>query len=491
MLTSKKLWKRNAFVRVRYMIAISAAGASAFAGLKSISAFAEDIGVVPSGAARTSAVRVVGSRPSPRPSIRPTVPRPIKDETTPVAQAVPPAPAAQTLRTTPHRRAQEQAVNLDALTAPTPPPRPAVESAAPKSSSYSSGNPHAAAPSGILPNFKFYFDFILRSWKGKDVSGGESAFGFDTYHQRLMVEFTPTPDLIFQADLLQQKYFESDYMLSPKVQVRWGRIWIPFDDLSPHNLFGGRINTSEFRQPNETAFLPDIWADLGVGMRFTLADSPSVSSELHLYVVNGFQENRGGSPVQGEGTTGTNAPYPTFDGTSGGTGDNNNDKAFGARWHSVFGRRVGLGASIYHDVYTNGHDAHADGSPAPKEGIDMLGLDVQLRPTNTTEIRMGYVTMKVGLDPTLSSKSSFSRGGSYIELGQRFGLEDRWKFLLRAGSSQNDNRVVDVSDKTIVGATILKNFGFVETQFNYFRDLHQVASKIAYDYGEFRIVTAF
>jgi hypothetical protein len=392
------------------------------------------------------------------------------------------------------RRGQEQAVNLDALT--TTPTRPVESAVAPAKgsagASYASGGmgPHGA-PSGILPNFKFYFDFVLRSWKGNTA---ESDFGFDSYHQRLMVEFTPTPELMFQAELLDKKYFETDYMLSPRLQVRWGKIWIPFDDMSPHSMFGGRINTTDFRQTGESAFLPDIWADLGIGLKYTLADSLNFQSELHFYVVNGFRESRGTSPIQAEqsGGGGTNAPYPTFEGTAGVAGDNNNQKGMGLRWHSVFGRRFGLGASVYKDTY-NDKSEQKDMDPLLGKSLGMLivGLDAQLRPTSTTEIRAGYATMKVDLNSNYSNKESFTRGGTYVELGQRFGEEDRWKFLIRAGASQNDNRVVDVSDKTIVGATILKNFGSVEAQVNYYRDLHQVPQKTAYNYGEFRLVTAF
>ena len=429
------------------------------------SAFAEDIGIANTAAPRTSNVRTAPKKtPVARPAAsRPTVPRPI--------QAAP--TLAPPMRAAPRRAQVEEAVNLDA---PTP------VASAPASGTSMRASPHAAPEGGILPHFQFYYDFVLRSWKG---NASESDFGFDSYHQRLLVEFTPNPDLMFLADLLRQNYFEVDYMLSSKVQARWGRIWIPFDDMSPHNMFGGRINTSDFRQGNETAFLPDIWADLGVGVKITLADSSGYSSELHAYVVNGFQQNSsGGSPVDGEGASGTNAPYPTFDGTTGGSGDNNNDKAIGARWHSVFGRRFGLGVSAYRDVYTNKN-------VEKKLGISMLGLDIQLRPTATTQIRMGYTTANVSLDETKSSRGSYMRGGTYVELGQRFGMDDRWKFLVRAGSSQNDNRVVDISDKTIVGATLLKNFGSVEAQINYFRDLHQVSTKVAYNYGEFRVVTAF
>jgi hypothetical protein len=343
-------------------------------------------------------------------------------------------------------------------------------------------SPHQT--SGLVPNFKFYFDFLLKSWKGQPTEGSLS---FDSYHQRMLVEYTPNADLMFQADISSwqaPKYYEVDYMLSRSIQLRWGRIWIPFDDMSPHSIFGGRMNTSEFFQPNESAFLPDIWADMGMGIKFILADSTKFSSELHTYVVNGFQSG-GSSPVEGEGSG--IVEYPNFAGTAGASSDNNNSKSVGARWHSVFGQRFGLGGSFYTGAYT-------PKSVPDSKSISMIGADIQLMPTNTTQIRFGIVSMKVGLySPPAApiAKESFSRGGSYVELGQKFGQENRWKFLIRAGKSQNDNRVVDVSDKTLVGATLLRNFGQVEAQLTFFKDLNQVASKVAYNYGAFRLVTAF
>lgn len=415
---------------------------------------------------------------------QPTLPRPIR----PVGQSSPSmaprpatAPRPSAVRPAPVR---EQAVDLDSLSA---------EPAPTGSSSMSTGGMSPHKSSGILPNFKFYFDFLLKSWKG--VATGtvdRSDFTFDSYHQRVLVEFTPNPDLMFQADISSwagqsPKYFEVDYMLSKSIQLRWGRIWIPFDDMAPHSIFGGRINTSKFFQGDETAFLPDIWADMGIGMKFILSDSGTFSSDLNLYVVNGFQDGTS-SPVSGEGT---NVTYPNFSGTSGASTDNNNAKGMGARWHSLTGRRFGLGASVYRDTYTGS-------SVTDAKGLLMLGLDVQFRPTSTTELRAGYTKMKVdiganpnGGTPTPPAKDSFLRTAAYAEIGQKFGSEDRWKFLLRGGFSQNDNRVIDVSDKTIVGATLLRNFGAVEAQLTYARDLHQVATKFAYNYGAFRLVTAF
>ncbi len=428
-------------------------------------ASAEDIEITSPSGSRSSNVR---ARQRARPAQRRAVPRPIR------------------------RRGQEQAINLDALATPSRSAAPAeatnpVAAPATSTSTRSMGGLSPHGNSGVLPNFKFYFDFLAKSWK---ADPNRASFDFDSYHQRMLVEFTPTPELMFQADISmwqQPEYFEVDYQITPKVQLRWGRIWIPFDDMSPHSIFGGRINTSEFFQGNETAFLPNIWADSGFGLKYQMADTPSFGSVVHAYAVNGFGSG-GTSPVDGEGGT---VEYPNFltapRFTVGGATDNNNNKALGGRVQFRLGQRFSVGGSVYNGAYTN---KMAEKS----KSITMLGGDAQLRPTNTTEIRVGLVSMKVGLNaPTgvTTVKESFSRAASYVELGQRFGQDDRWKFLVRAGKGQNDNRVVDVSDKTLVGMTLLRSFRAIEAQLTFYKDMNKVPSKIAYNYAHFRLVTAF
>ena len=100
------------------------------------------------------------------------------------------------------------------------------------------------------------------------------------------------------------------------------------------------------------------------------------------------------------------------------------------------------------------------------------------------------------MPPTISlnppaTKDSFSRGGMYVEFGQKFGTDSRWKFLARAGMAQNDNRVVDITDKKLLGVTLLKNFGTIEVSLHGSRDFEKVAGKPNYNYGALRVVTAF
>ncbi|MBC7386142.1 MAG: hypothetical protein H7301_08290 [Cryobacterium sp.] len=480
--------------------------------LITLSAFAEPGDISVQGAQRPSNIRV---QPRVRPSAAPAqpvsrvpMPRPIQDETTqvPVApqavaprdsfqnNAVPSVPARvavptarQPVPAAPARasRGAEQAVDLDALTAsPSARSAPSVQrgSTPTRGTSVSGMSPHGVQPGGTIPNFKFYYDFLLKSWKGGGANVG--SLSFDNYHQKMLVEYTPNQDFTFSASIIGLDYYEVDYLVSPKIQLRWGKIWIPFDDMSPHNIFGGRVNTSRLLQVSTTgtteqSFLPDIWADLGVAAKWTLAESASFNSVLHFYVVNGFSEG-GTSPVAGESAAGVK--YPNFAAAGGGP-DNNNNKAMGTRWAFGFGPRFGMGLSYYTGTYT--------GNTVPEgKALTIFGGDIQIRPTNTTEIRMGLTSMKVGLSAP-ATKDSFTRGGSYVELGQRFGQDNRWKFLVRAGKSQNDNRVVDVSDKSLIGMTLLKNFRVFEAQATVYKDLNKVDGKTGYNYAALRLVTAF
>lgn len=268
---------------------------------------------------------------------------------------------------------------------------------------------------------------------------GINPLTFDNYHTAFLVDYIPNPDLQFSVGvappLIVPRFYELDYNISRRVQLRVGRIWVPFDQINPHNTFGGLWNTSTLRADNQEAFLPDIWADLGLGFKFTLADSPSLNVIAHLYVVNGFQS--GGTDPLAESTT-----YPDFE-TLPNAADNNTDKAFGGRIHMDVANVFGLGASVYSGAYSD------EGTEANR--ILMLGADTQIRPTKSTEIRAGYALMNVDLRGGIT-RQSYLRGGVYGELRQRIG--SRWQLVARGGLTQNDNGVSDRNDRTLVGGRI-------------------------------------
>lgn len=362
---------------------------------------------------------------------------------------------------------KEEAVDLGSLSSSN------VKAGAAKGKSTAQMSPSMHGPSTTDPHFKFYFDFMYKYRPGLTTEGSH---GFDSYHQLMLVEIMPSSNLTFATEVsASPRYYEVDYQTSPKMTWRWGKIWIPFDDMAPHNIFGGRINTSELHQGNEAAYLPDLWADLGVGMKYQILDTVPLASELHLYVVNGFRSG-------GTDPTGSGGAYPLFS-TPPTSADNNNDKAFGTRLHMKFFQRLGFGVSLYRGAWSD------KGAPKSR-GINMFGLDSQLRPSNSFELRAGlsYATVEL---PETSSKDSYNKGGAYLEAGYKFGENLNWKFLVQTGIVQNDSRVKDNGDKQIVGVRLLRRMGPIEGSIYYSRDVMDIPGKANKNYGHLRLVTAF
>ncbi len=269
------------------------------------------------------------------------------------------------------------------------------------------------------------------------------------------------------------RFYELDYNITPKLQIRAGRIWIPFDDLSPHNIFGGRVNVSRLNPASNPTmqFLPDIWTDLGIGLRYQLIDTSALQGVAHLYAVNGFRD--GGTDPSSQ-TTGQS--YPNFSSTVLGA-DNNADKSIGARVHMMWARKFGVGVSYFRGGWT------PSTAPAGK-GLSMLGLDGQLR-LGPTEFRAGIASMNVDLP-----NDTMSRGGLYGEVSHRFGPRQQFRALARGGTLQLDNRVFDVTDQMIVGGALVYAPGMVELWGEYSQDLKVVTGKVNYSYAAARLVVA-
>lgn len=363
--------------------------------------------------------------------------------------------------------ADDGAVDLGSLTS-------AGVGQAPVQTGSSTTNPHAGA--GAAPDFKVYFDlnFISRP--------GVENLSFDTFHSFLFFEIMPTPDIQFSFDVSPSpRYYELDYQVLPKLQLRAGKIWIPFDDMSPHNIFGGRVNVTRLTaQSSAPAFLPDLWTDLGVGFKVSAIDRPKFSLDLYGYMVNGFRSG-GSDPV----TPGS--PYPSFADLPT-AADNNRDKAFGGRAHMLIAQKVGLGVSYYNGRW----NADTGTSAGESRRLSILGLDGQIR-IKSTEFRVGVATMAAAL-PT---NATVNRGGAYVELGQKFGKNNEWKLLGRAGLTQLDDRVTDTNpavalgDMQIVGGTVLWKPSLIQYSVEYSRDLAKAPSKLNYSYFCGRIVMAF
>lgn len=321
---------------------------------------------------------------------------------------------------------------------------------------------HAKAENS-QPNFKMIFDLLLA------LRQGVHPLSFDNYHTLFLVEFIPMPGLEFGFEVsTSPRYFELKYDLTSNLKIRLGKIWIPFDQMDPHNQFGGWMNTSELLPSNGEAFLPDIWADLGVGFQYNPIDTRALSLVVDGYVVNGFQGGKT-DPLGGSND------YPDFSTTT--APDNNTDKAFGGRGHLTFFRRLGIGASFYTGLFT---DEEADTGR-----ITMIGLDSQFR-LEDTSLKAGYVGMNVTLPEP--ARTGFIRGGLYGEIAYRF--NPKWQAKLRGGVVQNDNRVTDVTDRTLIGATVIYGMGPFLLSAEHFRDLNKVAGKVGYTFyaGRFSLI---
>ncbi len=336
------------------------------------------------------------------------------------------------------------------------------------------GGAHAHVGSSNPPNFKVFFDLNLVNRPGIEP------LSFDTFHSFLFFELLATPDLQFSFDIsTSPRFYELDYQVHPRIQLRAGKIWIPFDDMAPHNIFGGKVNVSRLAIPNAPAFLPDLWTDLGVGAKAMIIDTKSFDLEGHLYVVNGFRDG-GKDPLNPEtGVTG----YPSFNDIPSAP-DNNRDKAIGGRLHALLLSRLGLGLSYYTGKWNSDSQAEA-------KRLSILGFDAQLR-IKGFEARSGIVSMAVDL-PT---GKTANRGGLYIELGQRFGAAGQWKLLARGGLLQFDDRVLDTSpttsigDQRLIGASLLYKPGLIQYSIETSRDLKESPNKSNYSYTAARIVIA-
>lgn len=318
--------------------------------------------------------------------------------------------------------------------------------------------------------FKFMFDFWLYN------RPGVAPLTFSNVHTLALVEITPTPELVFGFELAPTpRYYELTYKLTPHLEIRGGRIWVPFDTIGlqqPHNLFGGLVNVSQFRQPGGTAFLPDIWTDLGLALKYRIIDTTRLGLDAEVYVVNGFQA---GATDPG-GLVGTK--YPNFE--NAGAIDNNTDKALGGRVTTRMFGVLTVGASGYWGRYTDNADE--------SRTIVMIGLDAQLRLPTGLEFKGGYLFSQVGLLPA-AGKDNFRRGGTYLEGSQR--LSQRFKVFVRGGTAQNDSRVVSVNDITMVGGGMVYTRMPLQLSLMYQRDLNTVAAKTTYDFAALRAMVIF
>jgi hypothetical protein len=319
-------------------------------------------------------------------------------------------------------------------------------------------------PGGVSPLFNLLFDLWL------DVRPGITPLTFDNYHTLILLDLRPTNDLEFSAEVSPTpRYYEITYHVTPSLDVRGGRIWIPFDEMNPHEIYGGFYNIDRLREPGSQAFLPEIWTDLGIAARYRLYNGPRLKIDGHAYVVNGF----------GDGGTNPVAPaiaYPNFDTAA--LVDNNTDKAVGLRLHGSWNDVVGLGLSGYEGRWTS--------NTTVDRRLVMLGVDIQLKFPTGTALKGGYIRMGVGLP---HPEVGYNRQGSYIEASQKF--LHRWKLTLRTGAEKDDSRVPTVGDRTLAGLELGYTWSYFGFSLLYYKDFYTVNGKANYEMTALRAVAIF
>lgn len=326
------------------------------------------------------------------------------------------------------------------------------------------------------PHFRALFDLLL-SYRPKEIP----SVTFENSHSFLVLQIAPSETIEFGFEVsTSPRYFELDYEAAPGVELRVGKIWVPFDDDEAHKFYGGRPNLNRFLQPTGTAFLPDVWADYGAGLRFSLLSTGGTEVSAHLYAVNGFGELSSGDP--NPSLTQRAEAYPDFGSIA--TQDNNDDKAAGGRLSMSVRDVFDFGASVYRGKYTNRGKSQA--------AVTLFGVDGRLR-LGSLELRGGNLFAEVELLGAKNSNgdavSSFKRGGYYAEIGLWF--SPSVKFAVRGGVSQNDSRFLATSDQTIAAAILSYRAQSLLVSLEYSKDFEVRDGKTNTDYAALRLATYF
>lgn len=309
---------------------------------------------------------------------------------------------------------------------------------------------------------KAFFDLALFSQPGAvDLS-------FGNFHAYVFMDIFPKNGVQFSFDLSSSRgspsFYELDWQITPWFQLRLGKIWVPFDDMSPHNLFGGRVNVSTLAPQGTAPFLPDLWTDLGVGGKFTILDTTAIELTSYLYAVNGFRATNS-DPVN------SGASYPSFDASPIIEFDNNKDKALGGRLYLMIARKFGVGVSGYTARWNNQADE--------AKRVNIIGVDTQLF-LKAAEVRLGLIAMKADV-----LGDTITRGGAYGEFGIPIG---KFKVIARGGTRQQDDRVLSAADQTIVGGALLYKHQFMQVSAEYTRDIKERPNKVGADFYALRSV---
>lgn len=365
--------------------------------------------------------------------------------------------------------AEEEEIDLDQLEEEEPAPPP-------------TGHPGGSVDSGRLIPFKFklFFDLLLEyEWEREILQ-------FTRDHNYVVLELSATEWLSFRTDVsLMPQFYEIVFHIGQNMELRLGRVLIPFGQNEFHHLIGGRVD-------EQNLFLPAIWADNGVAFKHIVYDGELISFDYSAWVVNGFNETI--DPVSG-------TPFPSrVVGEGLPPGDNNVMKGLGVRPTVRFGPAITIGTSWYLDIW-NDYNAPLETpapSEVPSEAVQPTSIDKQMMLFYGADVDFGYgfipvdglrdirIRGEIAWGEVMLPQSNWYRGlfFYYASLRRGFNLELSYRifnFLIlryRFGYLDADHRNKDVNDLFIHEPGLIASFG--PLKFSLLVQLHDIIATPPY-----------
>ena len=227
-------------------------------------------------------------------------------------------------------------------------------------------------------------------------SGDAQTKSLRNYHKFLFLKVTPTDNLTLDAEVLDLSYYEMAYELSPRFNIRAGKIWVPFGATPFHHYYGAIQG-----DPFTGLLLPNVWAEFGASVSGDLYTGSWLNISADAYTIRGFESDLG----------------DVVNFTNGGSDDR----------FAVGGRtRIGIGSRItaWGSVLYNQFGADDEGQILLWGGDILLDyglLDVPF--LRDLRFRAAFARADIQdallVDPAANSESWYFRYGDYAEVSYR------------------------------------------------------------------------
>ena len=280
---------------------------------------------------------------------------------------------------------------------------------------------------------------------------GDKQDRFRTYHNFIFVKAKLGDQLLVEAEVVDQIYYEISYRHSETTALKAGRIWVPFG-LSPfHHYYGGVQG-----DPFAGKLVPNVWAELGTSVGYRILATGSGTLTGDTYVIRGF-EGRAGS---------------VLDLNAGGSDD---VFAYGQRLKlTLLGDRFTLAASGLFNEWGTGNNQRlflwgGDFSTT----YDLLDLPILSDMRLGGAVARAEVRDRTLVDPADDEDGWYFKYGDYIEA--HYG---QWRpfvtLRLRYGSYVDFDDVVTGNDTHSINLAAIRRMGPLMLMAEYFWNFEEV-----------------